>query len=191
MSNSLLPQDSITPAFPFITISWSLLKLISIESVMISSDLILCPSLLLLSSIFPSLRVFCNDLVFCIKWPKYWSFSCSISLLNEYSGLISFRIDGFELLALQGPHKHLLQQYSWKHQFFFHPPFCKVQHSHLHMTTRKTIALTTQTFVNKLMSLFFNMKSRFVRAFLLKSQHILTAASGRNHYLQWFWGPRI
>ena len=124
------------------TISWSLLKLMSIEWVMPSSHLILCPPLLLLPSIFPSIRVFSNELVFWIRWPKYWSFSFSVSPSNEYSGLISFRIDWFDLLAVQGTPKSLPQHYSSKASIFWHSAFFMVQLSHLYMITGKTTALT-------------------------------------------------
>ena len=127
-----------------ITNSWSLLKLMSIESVMPSSHLILCHPLLLLPSIFPSIRVFSSELVLCIRWPKYWSFNFSISPSNEYSGMISFRMDWLDLLAIQGTFKSLLQHYSSKALILWHSAFFIVQLSHLHMTTGKTIALTIQ-----------------------------------------------
>ena len=129
-----------------ITNSRSLLKLISIELVMPFNHLILCHPLLL-PSIFPSIRVFCNESVLCIRWPKYWSFS--ISLSNEYSGLISFRIDWFDLLEVQGTLKSLLQHHSLKTSILWHSAFFIVQLSHPYMTTGKTIALTRQTFVGK------------------------------------------
>ena len=133
-----------------ITISRSLLKLMSIESVMPSNHLILCCSLLLLLSIFPSIRVSSNKLVLCIKWPKYWNFSFSISPSNEYSGLIFIRIDWLDLLAVQGTLKSLLlQHHSSKASILQCSAFFMVQISHLHMTTEKTIALTTQTFMAK------------------------------------------
>ena len=139
-----------------IATSRSLLKLMSIESVMPSNHLILCWSLLPLS-VFPSIRVFSNESVLHIKWPKYWSFSFSISPSNEYSGLISFRMDWLDLLAVQGTLKSLLQHHSSKASILQHSPFFIVQLSHPHMTTGKTIALTRQTFVGKVMSLPFNM----------------------------------
>ena len=152
------------------TISWSLLKLMSIESVMTSNDLILCQPLPLLPSIFPSIRVYSNESALPIRWPKYWSFSLNPS--NEYSGLISFRIDWFDLLAVQGTLKSLFQYYNSKALILQCSAFLMVQHSHLYMTTGKTIALTLQTFVNKetKISLLFNMLSRFVIVFLLRSK---------------------
>ena len=145
--------------------SWSLLKLMSIESVVPSNHLILCNPLLLLPSIFPSIRVFSNELVLQIRWPNYWSFSFSISPSNEYSGLISFRMDWLELLAVQGTLKSLLHHYSSKASIFWHSAFFIVQLSHPYMTTGKTIALTRRTFVGKVMSLLFNMLSMLVMNF--------------------------
>ena len=143
----------------------------SIESVMLSNHLILCHPLLLLPSVFPSIRVFSNESVFHIRWPKYWSFSFSISPFNEYLGLIFFRIDWFDLLAVQGTLKGLLQYHSSKASILWHSTFFMVQLSHPYMTTGKTIALTRQTFVGKVMSLLFNMLSRLVIALLPRSQH--------------------
>ena len=140
-----------------ITNSRSLLKLMSIESVMPSNHLILCPPLLLLPSIFPSIRVLSNESVLNIRWPKYWSFSFSISPSNEYSGLISFRMDWLDLLAVQGTLKSFLQHHSSKASFLRCSVFFIVQLSHPYMTTGKTIALTRWTFVGKVMSLLFNM----------------------------------
>ena len=137
---------------PF-TISWSLLKLMSIESVMPSSHLILCRPLLLLPSIFPSIRVFSNESVLHKRWPKYWSFSFSISPSNECSGLISFRIDWFDLFAIRVALKSLLQHHSSKASILRRSAFFTVQLSHPYMTTGKTIALTRRTFVGKVMSL--------------------------------------
>ena len=131
------------------TISQSFLKLMSIESVMPSNHLILCHPLLLLPSIFPSIRVFSNELVLYIRWPKYWSFRFSISPSNDYSGLISFRIDWFDPLAVQGTLKSLLQHHSSKASILQHSVFFRVQLSHPYMTTGKTIALTRQTFVGQ------------------------------------------
>ena len=145
------------PGPPSITNSWNLLKLISIESVMLSNHLILCPPLPLLPSIFPRIRVFSNESVLCIRWPKYWIFSFSISPSNEYSGLISFRIDWFHLLAIQGTLKSLLQHYSSKASILQCSTFFMVQFLHPYMTTGKTIALTRHTFVGKVISLVFNM----------------------------------
>ena len=136
----------------------------SIESVMLSNHLILCHPLLLLPSIFPSIRVFSNESALRIRWPKYWSFSISPS--NEYSRLISYRIDWFDLLAVQGALKSLLQHHSSKASVLQHSAFLLVQLSHPHMATRETIALSIQTFVSKVMSLIFYMLSSFVIAFL-------------------------
>ena len=149
--------------------SWSLLKLMSIESVMPSNHLILCFPLLLLPSIFPSIRVFSNEPVLPIRWPKYWSFSFSISPSKEYSGLISFRMDWLDLLAVQGTLKCLLQHYNSKASILWCSAFFTVQLSHPYMTTEKTTALTRWTFVGKVMSLLFNMLSRLVIAFLPRS----------------------
>ena len=136
-----------------ITNSRSLLKCISIESVMPSNHFILCRSLLLLPSVFPSIRVFSNESALCIRWPKYWSFSFSIRTYNEYSGLISFRMDWLDLLAVQGSLKSLLQHHSSKASILQHSAFFVVQISHPYMTTGKTVALTRQTFVGKVMYL--------------------------------------
>ena len=144
----------------------------SIESVMPSSHLILCRPLLLLPSIFPSIRVFSNESALHTRWP-YWSFSFSISPSNEYSGLISFRMDWLDLFAVQGTLSSLLQSHSSKTSILRHAAFFIVQLSHAYMTTGKTIALTRQTFVGKVMSLLFNMLSRFVIAFLPRSKCLL------------------
>ena len=138
-----------------------------------SNYLILCHPLLLLPSTFPSNRVFLNESAFCIRWPKYWSFSFNISLSNEHSGLISFRMDWLDLLAVQGTLKSLLQHHSSKASILWHSAFFTVQLSHLYMTTGKTIALTRWTFVGKVMSLLFNMLSRLVITFLPRSKHFL------------------
>ena len=137
------------------TISWSLLKLMPIESVMPSNHLILCCPLFLLPSIFPSIRAFSNESALCIRRPKHWSLSFSNSPSNEYSGLISFRIDGFDLLTVQGTLKSLLQYHSLKASILQHSAFFMVQLSDLYMTTGKTIALTLWNFVGKVMSLLF------------------------------------
>ena len=150
------------------TNSRSLLKLMSIESVMPSNHLILCHPLLLPSSIFPSIRVFSNESVLLIRWPKYWSFTFSISPSNEYSGLISFRMNWLDLLAVQGTLKSLLQHHSSKTSTLWHSAF-----SHPYMTTGKTIALTRQTFVGKVMSLLLNMLSRLVITFLPRNKCLL------------------
>ena len=139
-----------------ITNSQTLLKLTSIESVMPSNHLILCPPLLLPPSICPSIRVFSNESVLCIRWPKYWSFSFSMSPSNEHPGLISFRMDWFDL-AVQGTLKTLLQHHSSKASILWRSPFFTVQLSHSYMTTGKTTTLTRQTFVGKVMSLLLNM----------------------------------
>ena len=148
-----------------ITISQNLLKLMFIESVMPSNHLILCYPLLLLPSIFPRIKLFSNMSVLHIWWPKCWSFSFSISPLNESSGLISFRIDWFNILVVQGTLKSLLQHHSSKASVLWHLAFFMVQLSHPCMTTGKTIALTRQTLVGKLMSLLFNMLSKFFIVF--------------------------
>ena len=157
---SATPWTAANQATLSIINSWSLLKLMSIESVMPSNHLILCHPLLLPSSIFPSIRVFSNEPVLCFRWPKYWSFSFSISPSNEYSGLISFRMDWFDLLAVQGTLKSLLQHHSSKASILWRSAFFMVQLSHPYMTTGKTITLTRRTFVGKVMSLLFNMLSR-------------------------------
>ena len=145
----------------------------SIESVMSSNHLILCHPLLLPPSIFPSIRVFSNESVLRITWPKYWSFSFSINPSNEYSWLISFRINWLDLLAVQGTLKSLLQHHSSKALILWCSAFFMVQLSHPYMTTGKTKGLTRQNFVGKVMSLLLNMLSRFVIAFLPRSKHLL------------------
>ena len=145
----------------------------SIESVMPSNHLILCCPLLLLTIIFPSIRVFFSESALYLRKPKYWSFSFSISPSNEYSGLISFRIDWFDFLAVQATLKSLLQHHSSKISVLWCSAFFMVQLSHPYMTTGKTIALTRQTFVGKVMSLLSNMLSRFVIAFLPMSKSLL------------------
>ena len=162
-----------------ITNSESLLKFTSNESVISSTvfpfpnHLIFCRPLLLLPSIYPIIRVFSNESGLCIMWPKYWSFGFSISPSSEYSGLISFRMDWLDLLAVQGTLKILLQHHSSKASILWHSAPYIVQHSHPYMTTGKTIALTRRTFVSKVMSLLFNMLSRFVIAFLPRSKCLL------------------
>ena len=143
------------------------------ESVIPSNYLIFCHPLLLLPSIFPSIRVFSNESVLHIRWPKYWSFSFSINPSNEYSRLISFRMDWLDLLVVQGTLKSLLQHHSSKASILQCSVFFIVQLSHLYMTTRKTIALTRWTFVSKIMYLLFNMLSRLVTASLPRSKHLL------------------
>ena len=154
----------------------------SIKSVMPSNRLVLCHPLLLLPSVFPNIRVLFNKSALHIIWPKYWSFSFSISSSNEYSGLISFRVDWFDLLAVQGTLKSLLQHHNLKASILWCSAFLIVQLSHSYMTTGKTIALTRWTFVGEVMSLLFNMMSKFVIAFLPKSKCLL---------ISWqFWDPR-
>ena len=143
-----------------------------------------CRPLLLMPSIFPNIRVFFNELVLHIRWPKYWSFSFSISPSNEYSGLISFRIAWFDLPDVQGTLKTLLQHHSSKASILWRSAFFMVQLSHLYMTTGKTIAI--QAFVGKVISLFFNTLPRFVIAFLPKSKHLWISWLQS----QWFWSPR-
>ena len=155
------------------TNSWSLLKLLSIESVMPSNHLILSTPLLLPSSISPSITVFSNESILLIMWPKYWSFSFSLCPSNEHSGLISFRMNWFDLLAVQGTLKSLLQHHSSKPSILQHSALFIAQLSHPYMTTGKTIALTRWTFVDKVMSLLFNMLSRLVITSLPRSKHLL------------------
>ena len=156
-----------------LTNSRSYLKLMFIESVMASNHLILCHPLLLLPSIFLSIGIFSNESVLRVRWPKYWSFSFSISPSNEYLGLISFRIDWFHLPGVQGTLKSLLQHDSSKASILWHSAFFIVQPSHPYMTTGKAMALTRQTFVSKIMSLLFNMLSKLVIAFLPGSKRLL------------------
>ena len=171
------PWNAARQASLSFTISQSLLKLMSIESVMPSNHLLLCSPLLLLPSIFPSIKVFSNESALCIRWPKYWSFSFSISPSNEYSGLISFRTDSFDLVTVQGTLKSLLQCHSSKASVLQCSAFFMVQLSHPYMTTGKTISWTIWTFVGKVMSLLFNILSRFVIAFLPRSKHLLILLS--------------
>ena len=156
-----------------ITNSQSLLKLMSIESVIPSNHLILCHPLLFLPSILPSIRVFSNESVLCIRWPKYWSFSFSISPSNEYSGLISFRMDWLDLLAVQGTLKSLLQHHSAKASILRCPASFIIQLSHPYRTTGETIALTRWTSFGKVMSQLFNMLSKSVTAVLPRSKCLL------------------
>ena len=161
----------------------------SIESVIPSNHLILyCHPLLLLPSIFPSIKVFSNESVIHIRWSKYWSFSFSVGPSNGYSGLISFRIDLFDLLAVQGTPKSLLQHHSSKASILQRSAFFTVQLSHPYMTTGKTIALTRRMVVGKVMSLLCKMLSRLVIAFLPRSKCLLI--SWLHHHLQWFWSPK-
>ena len=150
-----------------------MIKLWSIESVMPPNHLILCHPLLLLPSVFHRMRIFSNESTIRIRWPKYWSLSFSTSPSNEYSGLISFRIDWFDLLAVQGTLKNLIQHHSSKASVLRHSVFIMVQLPHLYMTTGKTIALTILTFAGKVISLLFNTLSRFVIA-VLPEDHVDT-----------------
>ena len=159
MSDSVTPWAAAHQASLFFTISESLLKFMSTELVMASNHLVLCHPLLLLPSIFPSIRVFSSESDFCIRWPKYWSFGFNISPSNEHSGLISFRMDWLDLLVVQGTLKSLLQKHNSKASILWHSAFFIVQLSHPRMTTGKTIALTKQNFVGKIMSLLFKMLS--------------------------------
>ena len=167
------PWSAACQASLSITNSWSLLKRMSIGLVMPSKHLILCFPLLLLPSKVPSIRVFSNESALCIRWPEYWSFSFSISPSDESSGLISFRMDWLDLLVVQGTHKSLLQHHSSKASILQCSAFFMVQLSYPYMTTGKTVLLTRQTFVSKVMSLLFNMLSRLVVAFLPKSKRLL------------------
>ena len=163
------------------TISWSLLRFVSIELMILSNHPILCCPLLLLPSVFLSIRVFSNESTLCIRWPKHWSFSISSS--NEYSGLLSFRMDWFDLLTIHRTLKSLLQHHSLKASILWHSVFFMFQLSHLYMITREPITLTIWTFVAEVMSLLFNMLSRLVIAFLPSSKHLLIS------WVQWFWSP--
>ena len=145
----------------------------SIESVMPSNHLIFCHPVLLLPSVFPSIRVFSNESALCIRWPKYWSFSFNINPSDEHPGLILFRMDWLDLLAVQGTLKSLLQHHSSKASILWRSAFFTVQLSHPYMTTGKTIALTRQTFEGKVMALLFNMLFRLVITFLPRSKHVL------------------
>ena len=154
----------------------SLSKLMSIESVMPSNHLNLCRPHLLLPSIFPSIRVFSNESALCIRWPKYWSFSFNIIPSNEHAGLISFRMDWLDFLAVQGTLKSLLQHHSSKASILWHSAFFTVQLSHPYMTTGKTKDLTRRTFAGKVMSLLLNMLSRLVTTFLPRSKRLLISS---------------
>ena len=167
------PMNHSTPGLPVHhQLSGSSLKLMSIKSVMPSSHLILCRPLLLLPPIPPSIRGFSSESTLRMRWPKYWSFSFSISPSNEHPGLISFRTDWLDLLAVQGTLKSLLQHHSSKASVLRHSAFFTVQLSHPYMTTGKTIALTRQTFCGKVISLLFNILSRLVITFLPRSKHL-------------------
>ena len=170
MSNSATPWPAAHQVSLSISNSWSPPKPMSIESVMLFNHLTLCHPLLLLPSIFPSIRVFSNESALRMRWPKYWSFSFNISPSNEHPGLIAFRMDWLDLLAVQGTLKSLLQCHNSKTSILL----CSaVQLSHPYMTTGKTIALTRRTFVGNVMSLLFNMLSRFSHGFLPRSKCLL------------------
>ena len=172
VSDSATPWTAAFPASLSITNSHSLPKLMSIELMMPSNHIILCCPLLLLPSIFPSIRVFSNESALYIRWPKYWSFSFNISPFSEYEGLI-LRMEWLDLLAVQGTLKSLLQHHSSKASTLWHSASFIVQLSHPYMTTGKTIALTRRTFVGKVVSLLFNILSRLVTTFLPRSKHLL------------------
>ena len=169
----VIPWTAACQAFLSIINSQSLLKLMSIESVMPSSHLILCHPLFLLPSIFPSIRVFSNESALRIRWPKYWSFSFKISPSKEHPGLISFRMDWFDQIIVQGTLKSLLQYHSSKASVLRCSAFFTVQLSHPYMTTGETIALTRQTLVGQVMSLLLNILSRLVIIFLPRSKRLL------------------
>ena len=171
MFDSLRPDGCSSQAFLSFTISWSLLKLMSFESVKPSNHLVLCLPFLLLPSIFPSIKVFSNELGPHIRWPKYWRFSISPS--DEYSGLVSFSMDWFDLLAVKGTLKSLLQHHSSKASILWCSAFFMIQLSQLYMTTGKTIALTIWTFGSKVLSLLFDMLSSFVISFPSRCECLL------------------
>ena len=169
----MTPWTTACLASLFITNSRSLLKLMPVKLVMPSNHLILCHPLILLPSIFPRIRFFSNESVLCIRWPKYWSFSFRISPSNEYSGLISLRIDWYDLLAVQGTLKSHLQHHSSKASILQRSALFIVQRSHPYMNNGTNIALTGWTSVGKVMSLLFNMLSMLVITFLPRSKHLL------------------
>ena len=173
VSDSATPWTAACQTSLSITSSRSSLRLTSIEWVMPSSHLILCHPLLLLPQIPPSIRVFSNESTLRMRWPKYWSFSFSIIPSKEHPGLISFRMDSLDLLAVQGTLKSLLQHQSSKASILWHSDFFMVQFSHPYMTTGKAIALTRRTFVGKVMSLLLNVLSMLVITFLLRSKCVL------------------
>ena len=166
-------ENKVCHCFHCFTISWSFLKLMSIELVMPSNQLVLCHPLLFLPSIFPSIRVCSNESALHIGWPKYWSFSFSISASNKYSGLIPFRMDWIDLLAVQGTLKSLLQHHSSKASILWFSAFFMVQFSHPCMTTGKTITLPRWTFVGKIMSLLFKTLCEFIIGFLPRRKRLL------------------
>ena len=179
------PKAAACQASLSITNSWSLLKLVSNESVTSSNHLALSRPLLLLPLVFLSIRVFCSESALRIRWPKYWSFNLIISPSNEYSGLISFKIDWLDLLAVQGTLKSLLQHYSSKASILRCSAFFIVQFWYPYMSTGKTIALTRQTFVGKIMFLISNMLSRLAITFLPMNKHLLI--SWLQSSSAWFW----
>ena len=172
LSDSGMPWTTSRQAALSITNLWSLLKLMYIESVMPSNHITLCCPLLLLPPIPPSIRVFSNESTLLMRWPKYWSFSFSISPSNENPGLMSFRMDWLDLLAVQGTLESLLQYHSSKASILWHSAFVIVQLSHPYMTTRTSIALTRWAFVDKVMSLLCNMVSTLVKTFLPRSKRL-------------------
>ena len=180
LSDSAMLWTAARQASLSFTISWSLLKLMSIQLVMPFNHLVLCCPLFLPPSIFPSIRVLFSESALHIRWPKYWNFSFSISPSSECAGFISFRIDWLDLLAVQGTRKSLLQHHSSKASILQCSAFLMVQFSHPYMTTRKTIALTRWTFVGKVVSLLFNMLSRLVKVFL---------PSSKRHLISWLQSP--
>ena len=188
VSDSATPWIAARQASLSISNSQGLLKLMPIKSVMSSSHLILCRPLLLLPRIPPSIRVFSNESTLRTRWPKCWSFSFSISPSNEHSGLISFRMDWLDLLAVQGTLKSLLQHHSSKASILCHSAYFIVQLSHLYMTTGKTVALSRWTFVGKVMSLLFNMLSRLVITFLPRSKRLLISWLQSPSAV--IWGPK-
>ena len=181
-------MDCSTPGFPVFHYPWSLLIFMPIELVIPSNLLIFCHPLLLLPSIFASIRVFSNESVLCIRWPKYRSFCFNISPSNEHSGLISIRMDWLDLLAVQGTLKSLLQHHSSKASVRWHSAFFIVQLSHSYTTSGKTIALHRWIFVSTIMSLLFNMLSRLVITFLSRSKYLLM--SWIQSPSAWFWSPK-
>ena len=183
----VIPWNRAHQASLSITNFWSSFNLMPIELVMPSKHLILCHSLFLLPPIPPSIRVFSNESALRMRWPKYWSFNFSISPSNVHPGLISFRMDWLDFLAVQAIPKSLFQHHSSKASILRHSAFFTVQLSHPYMTTGKTIALTRRTFVGKIMSLLLNMLSSVVITFLPRIS--VFQFHGCNHHLQWFWSP--
>ena len=178
------PWTAVYEASLSFTIFWSLLRLMFVELVIPSNYLILCHPLLLLSSVLPRITVFSNELALFIRWPKHQSFSFSISPSNEYSRLISFRIECFDFIAVQGALKSLLQHHNLKASLLQHSVFFLVQLLHLYITTGKTIALTIQIFVGKVMSMLLNWLSIFVIAFLPRGQCLISCLQSLS---VWFW----